>query len=74
MKKWTGARWPCKQENNMPQSDFKRKALKAGFTEEQADFLDQNVAEFPHTHEISEIDGLEEELAGSEDDSEDDSD
>jgi hypothetical protein len=40
-------------------NDFVEAAIEAGFTHEQADFLDQWLAKFPHSHDVSEIDGLE---------------
>jgi hypothetical protein len=41
-------------------------AIEAGFTEEQADFIAERLAVVGHKHEIEDIDGLEEELEGEE--------
>jgi hypothetical protein len=52
-------------------SAFTKQATAAGFSQQQADFMDSMLAKFPHTHEIEEIEGLEEALE-SEDDGDDD--
>ena len=54
-------------------SAFTKQAVIAGFTQAQADFLDSRLAKFPHTHEMEDIEGLEEALE-SEDDEDDDQD
>ena len=41
---------------------FIEDAISAGFTREQAEFLDECTARRPHTHSIDDIDGLEEAL------------
>lgn len=57
-------------------SDFTRRAIQAGFSQEQAAFLDTMLAKFPHGHEIEEVEGLEERLEeieeGEDGDEEDD--
>ena len=58
-------------------SDFSRRAIQAGFSQEQAAFLDTMLAKFPHTHEADEITDLDEVIADAvehleEDDDEDD--
>lgn len=40
--------------------DFIEAAMEVGFTEEQAEFMDQWLAKFPHGHDVSEIDGVDE--------------
>ena len=55
-------------------SDFSKQAQKAGFTKEQADFLDTMLAKFPHMHDIDDIEGLEEALEGDGEEDEDDDD
>lgn len=47
-------------------------AIEAGFTAEQAAFLEERMAQYPHSHEIDEINGLEEVLAEEEDEEEED--
>lgn len=44
-------------------SDFTRQAQKAGFTPQQADFLDTMLAKFPHSHEAGDIEGLDETIS-----------
>ena len=44
-------------------NEFIKQALEAGFTQEQIDFMEGYLAKLPHTHEISDIDELEETLA-----------
>ena len=39
-------------------SEFVDNAVEAGFTVQQAEFMDQWLAKFPHNHDVSEIDGL----------------
>ena len=46
--------------------DFITAAIKAGFTESQARFMEAFLAKHPHQHEIDDIEGLSEELEGLE--------
>ena len=39
-------------------SDFYYEALRVGFTKIQAEFLDENLAKYPHSHTVEEIEGL----------------
>jgi hypothetical protein len=57
-------------------SAFQKKAIAAGFTPNQAAFLDLELAKFPHEHEIEDIVGLEDALETEDDgdDSDDDQD
>ncbi len=55
----------------MADSEFYKEALEAGFTEQQARWLDANVAEEGHIHVIDDVEGLEEALAGDPDETED---
>jgi hypothetical protein len=48
----------------MAQSEFVRDAMKAGFTQEQAKFLEENVS--GHSHDVDDIEGLEELLEENE--------
>jgi hypothetical protein len=43
-------------------SRFIDDAIEAGFSMEQAKFMDECIAKYPHTHDIDEIEGLEEAL------------
>jgi len=52
-------------------SAFTKQAVAAGFSQQQADFLDTMLAKFPHMHDMEDIEGLEEALE-SEDDKEED--
>ena len=51
-------------------SAFKRQAMAAGFSQEQADFMDSMLAKFPHTHDMEDIEGLEEALESTDYDDE----
>ena len=53
-------------------SAFTKQAVAAGFSQQQADFMDSMLAKFPHMHEIEDIEGLEEALESEDDDSDDD--
>ena len=55
----------------MADSEFFTEAVNAGFTPAQAKWLEENVAEEGHTHEIEDVEGLEEALAGEEIEDED---
>ena len=55
-------------------STFNEMARAAGFTETQAQFMDEFLAKVPHTHEIEEVEGLEEALAFEDDGVEDEGD
>ena len=59
--------------NSKPMSAFQKKAIAAGFTPNQAAFLDLEMAKFPHEHEIEDVIGLEEALEddGEEEDDQD---
>ena len=46
----------------MADSEFFTEAVNAGFTPAQAKWLEENVAEEGHTHEIEDVDGLQEAL------------
>jgi hypothetical protein len=48
----------------MPGRDFKTEAIAAGFTEKQAAFMEDWLAFEGHSHEIEDVDGLSEALAG----------
>jgi len=52
-------------------SVFTKQAVAAGFSQAQADFMETQLAKYPHGHEIDEIEGLEEALECDEDDSDD---
>jgi hypothetical protein len=54
-------------------SEFVTDAIAAGFTRQQALWLEENVAEEGHSHEIEDVEGLEELLQDLPDDSADDS-
>jgi hypothetical protein len=41
-------------------NEFVEAAIEAGFTQEQAEFMEQWLARFPHNHDVSEIDGVDE--------------
>jgi hypothetical protein len=41
-------------------SEFYTSAIAAGFTPAQAEWLEENVAEEGHSHEIEDVEGLEE--------------
>lgn len=43
-------------------SAFTKQAIVAGFSQQQADFLDTMLAKFPHEHDMADIEGLEEAL------------
>lgn len=47
-------------------------AIEAGFTQSQAEFLDECLAKYPHSHDMTEIDGLEEALAEEEEEDDED--
>lgn len=49
---------------------FCKAAVAAGFTEAQADFMDEWLAGANHGHEIGDIEGLEEALGDDEDEDE----
>jgi hypothetical protein len=49
-------------------------AIAAGFSREQAEFLAENVAKYPHSHDMNEIHGLDEALADIETSLEEDDD
>lgn len=53
-------------------SAFRQAAKDAGFSEEQARFLDTLLSKPGHHHDIEEVDGLEEELAALEGDEDED--
>jgi hypothetical protein len=53
-------------------SAFTKQAVAAGFSQQQADFMDSMLAKFPHSHEIDEIEGLEEALEGGDEGDDDD--
>jgi hypothetical protein len=55
----------------MADSEFYKEAIAAGFTEKQARWLEENVAEEGHTHAIDDVEGLEEALAGDPEEMED---
>ena len=55
----------------MADSEFFTEAVNAGFTPAQAKWLEENIAEEGHTHEIEDVEGLEEALAGEEIEDED---
>jgi hypothetical protein len=46
----------------MADSEFYKEATAAGFTEKQARWLEENVAEEGHTHIIDDVEGLDEAL------------
>lgn len=48
----------------MNEHHFKQRAKLAGFNTNQIDFMWECLAKIPHTHEIDEVEGLEEELEG----------
>lgn len=50
--------------------NFLNDALEAGFTQAQAEFLNDRVAPYPHSHEISEVEGLDEVLEEMEEEEE----
>lgn len=50
---------------------FVKAAVAAGFSEAQADFMDEWLAGANHHHEIEDIEGLEEALGEDEEDGED---
>ena len=45
-------------------NDFRDAARQAGFTDQQIDFLDEFLAKRPHTHEIAEVEDLQDTLDG----------
>ncbi len=49
-------------------SEFVKLALAAGFTKAQAEFMKEYLSEPGHTHEIEDVEGLEEALALEDDD------
>lgn len=51
-------------------SDFLEDAIEAGFSREQAEFLDERLAKYPHSHTVEEIDGLEDALEDIEEEEE----
>ena len=51
-------------------SYFVKAAIAAGFSEQQADFMDKALAKFPHEHDMEDVRGLEEALEGEEEGSE----
>lgn len=53
---------------------FEKKAITAGFTPNQAAFLDAELAKYPHEHEMEDIVGLEEALETDEEDDDSDDD
>ncbi len=55
-------------------SAFTKQAIAAGFSQQQADFMDSMLAKFPHIHDMEDIEGLEEALESDDDDSDDDTD
>ena len=55
-------------------SAFTKQAVAAGFSQQMADFLDTMVAKFPHTHDVEDIEGLDELLEGGDDDDDGDDD
>lgn len=46
----------------MPQSDFIKDALEAGFDIRKARFMDEYLAKHPHSHDIDDVEGLSETL------------
>ena len=44
-------------------SEFVQDATKAGFTRKQAEFMEESLAKFPHTHTAEEITDFEEAVA-----------
>jgi hypothetical protein len=52
-------------------SEFITEAMAAGFTRAQAEWMELNVAEEGHTHEIDDVEGLPEALGSDEGDEED---
>ena len=46
----------------MSQHNFIEEAVEAGFSKEQAEFMFMNMAQSEHTHEIEDIEGLEQAL------------
>ena len=46
----------------MADSEFITEAMAAGFTRAQAEWMELNVAEEGHTHEIEDVEGLQEAL------------
>lgn len=50
--------------------NFLNDALEAGFTQAQAEFLNDRVAPYPHSHEMSEVEGLDEVLEEMEEEEE----
>jgi hypothetical protein len=43
-------------------NEFEEAAREAGFTEAQIAFLDEWLAKYPHTHDMTEVEGLPEAL------------
>jgi hypothetical protein len=55
----------------MADSEFLTEAIAAGFSRQQAEWLEANVAEEGHVHTIEDVEGLAEALDGDEGDLED---
>jgi len=51
-----------KGHNNMNEHTFRLNAKHSGFNPAMVDFMWENLAKIPHTHEIDEVEGLQEEL------------
>jgi hypothetical protein len=55
-------------------TQFMKDAIEAGFTKEQAEFMEEFLAKFPHTHSMDEVDGLDKVLDELENEDEEDED
>lgn len=53
---------------------FVNEAIEAGFTRQQAEFMSDMLAKYPHTHSVGEVEGLEELLDDMEEEGEDNED
>lgn len=53
---------------------FVNEAIEAGFTRQQAEFMSDMLAKYPHSHSVSEVEGLEELLDDMEEEGEEDGD
>jgi hypothetical protein len=53
-------------------NQFVEAAMEVGFTQEQAEFMDELLAKYPHSHRVEEVEGLDDYIETAIEDNDDD--